>query len=308
MSLRSTSLTIAFLVVATLFLLGAGPTPPKRPAPPVPPGGVDHVFFFSSGESWLGVQLADITAERARALGMKEEAGAEIRGVLPDSPAAAAGLKEGDAVVEYQGTRIQGVAQLTRMVRETPAGRTVKLQILRNKMPREISVKVSGREEGPQPGPRGRLPHVAMRRFEMEMPEFEIPEMMGPPFGPMVLRLGAQVEDLNDQLGAFFGVKNGEGVLVRSVRKGASGEAAGLRAGDVIVRVGDEKIADHADLRSALRDRSDEPLELTILRERRETTLKLAAPKASSPSSDDEGEDDEDEGEQGDSDHDAEQI
>src|SRR5260221_287065 len=51
MSLRSTSLTIAFLVVATLFLLGAGPPPPKRPAPPAPPGGVDHVFFFSSRES-----------------------------------------------------------------------------------------------------------------------------------------------------------------------------------------------------------------------------------------------------------------
>ncbi len=83
----------------------------------------EKVFFFSSGGAWLGVNIADIDGARAKELGLKEERGADVQTVVPGSPAAEAGIKEGDVILEYQGTKIEGVAQLTRLVRETPAGR-----------------------------------------------------------------------------------------------------------------------------------------------------------------------------------------
>ena len=79
------------------------------------------------GASYLGIGVADITAERAKALNLKEERGAEVTNVAEDSPAAKAGIKEGDVVLEYDGAAVQGIEQLTRLVRETPVGRQVKI-------------------------------------------------------------------------------------------------------------------------------------------------------------------------------------
>ena len=73
------------------------------------------------GSSYLGIGVADITAARAKALNLKEERGAEVTNVAADSPAAKAGIKEGDVVLEYDGAPVQGIEQLTRLVRETPA-------------------------------------------------------------------------------------------------------------------------------------------------------------------------------------------
>src|SRR5947209_4002181 len=92
------------LSVACLILLGvAGPARAARPAPPpaaapeapAPPRG-HNMIFFSSGGSWLGISIADISGERARELKLKEETGAEVKAVMPGSPAEEAGLTTGD--------------------------------------------------------------------------------------------------------------------------------------------------------------------------------------------------------------------
>jgi len=265
---------------------GARPTPPVAPAPPATPEADDpgdRYFFLSAGGSWLGVQIADVSGARVKELGLKEETGAEIRSVLPESPAAAAGLKEQDVIVEYEGARLLGVAQLTRMVRETPPGRMVRLKIIRDGSARDVTVKVAERSASHGPGMRmpGRfhVPHIEIPDIDVEIPDFELSELPGPAFASSFMRLGARVEDLGDQLGVYFDVKNGQGVLIRSVRKGGPGDEAGLRAGDVIVKIDGEAVADHTDLRSALRERGDGPLALTILRDRKETTLKIAPPR-----------------------------
>ena len=296
--------TLAILVttaILALVLLAAAPAraprPPKEPTPPAEapaPPAEDHVFFFSAGGTWLGVQIADIDDDRARELGLKEEMGAEIQDVLPDSPAAVAGLKEGDVVLEYQGTPVQGVTQLTRMVRETPAGRTVRLRVYRDGSSRDVSVKVTEREREHarhrKVMRRVQVPRVVIP--EIDIPEINFPEVPGiEGFGPMrsTLRLGVMVDNLTDQLGQYFGVRDGEGVLVRFVRKGSPAEAAGLRAGDVIVKVDGERISDASDLRRTLRDRRDRETPrddrgnvdatLTIVRERKEQSVKVTMPR-----------------------------
>jgi len=96
---------------------------------------------------------------------------------------------------------------------------------------------------------------------------------------------GATLESLTAQLGDYFGVKNGEGMLVRSVQKGSAAEAAGLRAGDVIVRVGDKKIADNSDWREALRSSKDGKVAVVIMRDKKEQTLSLSVPMRRGPDS-----------------------
>jgi len=291
---------LILVMILSLLLLGAAPSPaaappsgaaasapaanaPAPPAPPAPPTprAERHVFYLSPGSSWLGVSIADIDAQRAGELGLKEERGAEIKAVVSGGPAEAAGLRKGDVLLQYGDARIESVSQVTRLVEETPIGRTVTVRYLRGGTQGTAQVKVSERE-GPT-----RMHDIIKR---IEIPDIEIPDIELPDLDfdlpvialegiPSTLRLGASIETLTPQLGGYFGAPDGKGVLVRSVSKGSSGEKAGLKAGDVILEVDDERIVDASDLRGALRGRRGSDIRLTILRDRRQQTLKVAAPE-----------------------------
>ena len=94
-------------------------------------------------------------------------------------------------------------------------------------------------------------------------------------------RNGVLVENLTPQLGDVFGVKDGEGVLIRSVDKGTPGEAAGLRAGDEIVRVGNQKVASTSDWNRVLHQQKPGPVQVGIMRDKRQHTLSLTVPERS---------------------------
>jgi serine protease Do len=93
------------------------------------------------------------------------------------------------------------------------------------------------------------------------------------------VRSGLMVENLTPQLADFFGAKNGQGVLVRSVDKGSRAEKAGFRAGDVIVRVNGETINDTGDFTRALHDRKENSVTVNVVREKKEQTLTLTLPE-----------------------------
>ena len=281
------------VVLATLLLLAAAPASAARPAPPPSPAPAegpstphpaprpprDHMIFMSSGGSWLGISIADITSGRAKELGMKEETGAEVTSVMPGSPAEEAGVQKKDVILEYQGTRIEGAMQLTRMVRETPPGRTVTLKTLRDGETRMVKVKVAehdGEEHERMFSKRIEIPPI-------EMPDIDLPDIPFLGSVPSSSRLGVSVENLGEQLGEYFGVKSGDGVLVRSVKKGSPAESAGLRAGDVIAKVDGERISDAADLRSALRGHRGKAFPLAIVRDRREQNVTVTLPRPEEP-------------------------
>src|SRR5690242_16152315 len=77
------------------------------------------------GPAYLGVDLRDVTTDRLSALKLKEERGVEVTMVDQDAPAGKAGLKEHDVILTMNGTNVDSVEQLRRMIHETPAGRTV---------------------------------------------------------------------------------------------------------------------------------------------------------------------------------------
>ncbi len=240
-----------------------------------------NMFFFGASGTWLGVTIADVDEERANELGLRDVAGAEVQAVLSGSPAEKAGLKKGDVILTFQDTTVQGVAQLTRLVRETPAGRTVRLELFRNGSTRTVEAEL---EKGGAGHDFTRIVRkIKIPDFEMPDIDFDIPHMIDNIFSAKhgTVLLGVSVESLNGQLREFFGVKGEAGVLVRSVKEKSVAAEAGVRAGDVILRIDDEEIDGPGGLRRALRERKGQTIDITVMRERRERTLTATLPEES---------------------------
>ena len=243
---------------------------------------VAGTVWVESGGSYLGVDTQDVTKERMTALKLKEESGVEVLMVDRDAPAGKAGLKEHDVILEFNGTRLESVEQLRRLIRETPAGRSVALGISREGQPLTLTATLAERKKhynfsfavprtpkAPKPPKPPKMP---------EMPKFSF-VLAGSS------RSGLLVENLTPQLGEFFGVKDGAGVLVRSVEKGSPAEAAGFKAGDIIIRVEQDKVADRGDWRSTMRTHRTGKVSIGIIRDKREQTLSLALPEVKEQSS-----------------------
>jgi serine protease Do len=223
-----------------------------------------------SNGSYLGIGVAEITPERARALNLREERGVEITRVEEESPAAKAGLKQGDVVLEYSGQRVEGVEQFMRIVRETPPGREVRLSVYRNGAAQQITVRTAARKAWFS----SRSGEHAVEIPRIELPEIRIPDVPRPLMSWRSSFLGIEAESLDAQLAEYFGVK--EGVLVRSVASGSPAEKAGLRAGDVIVRVEDKTVSTPGEVSSAVRSaRSKKSVTPTAVRDKKEMLVAL---------------------------------
>jgi membrane-associated protease RseP (regulator of RpoE activity) len=228
------------------------------------------------GSSYLGVDIADVSPERLGELKLKEEHGAEVTMVDQDAPAGKAGLHEHDVIVSLNGTAIESAAQLRRMIKETPAGRVVNLGISRDGQPLTIKVQLADRHKSMAWEPQV---HVDIPRIPdiPAMPDFDIPVSVVVVHSSA--RSGLMVENITPQLGEFFGVKGGNGVLVRSVEKGSRGEKAGFHAGDVVVKVNNQPVHDTSDFTHALRSSSGSTAAVTVMREKREQNLTLTLPE-----------------------------
>src|SRR5258708_6080359 len=253
------------------------------------PGVQSQDFNFvigDDGSSWLGVETHEVTADKAKELKLSAERGVVLGKIVPDSPAAKAGLKENDVVTEINGQRVEGAAQFRRMIREIPAGRTIQITVWRDGRSQTVSATLGKSEErrhamkmvAPTPG-----------TFAFRMPDIpEIPPMEwngNMVFGGGQPRLGIDAEDLTGQLGTFFGAPEGEGILVRDVNSGSPAEKAGVKAGDVITSLNGERIRTVGELReklSAKREDKDRTVKLGILRNKSEIslTVELPAPAA----------------------------
>lgn len=243
-----------------------------------------RVFVHSMDEEsgWLGVEISEVTAEKAKDLRLSPARGVIVSDVEPESPAAKAGLKENDVITKYDGQTVEGTVQFRRMVRETPPGRTVTLTISRNGASQEISVELGdrgaffGKKMEGKMRDFGNAYAFKTPNFEFNMPDFGtfgVTDMHTP-------MLGISAEDLSGQLGAYFGAPDNAGILVREVRSGTPAEKAGLKAGDVIVKIDGKPVRTLAELREQLRDKSDaKSVNLGVFRKGSEISVPLTIEK-----------------------------
>lgn len=229
--------------------------------------------------SYLGVDTRDITPDRLSDLHLKEERGVEITMVDQDAPAGKAGLQERDVILTLNGENVQSVEQLRRMIREIPPGRVVTLGISRDGQPMTMKITLADRKNEFSYSFSRNAAELADKARQLKdfTLDLDIPSSI------VVVRSsgrsGLTLENLTPQLSEFFGAKNGDGILVRSVEKGSRADKAGFRAGDVIIKVNGETIHDTGDFTHALRSRKDSSVSVGILRERREQTVTLPLPE-----------------------------
>lgn len=225
-----------------------------------------QILITDSGSGYLGVQISEVTAEKVKELKLSAERGVLVNLVEADSPAAKAGLKANDVIIEFNGQRVEGTVQFRRMVGETPSGRTVQLTVWREGRTQQISVQLGDRRDQLT----GRVSVFGPRDFDLRMTLPRIAAVIGTP------RLGISGEDLSGQLGNYFGVPEGKGVLVREVTSGSPAEKAGIKAGDVITKIDGERVTSLNEMRDKLRDkREKKTVGVTVIRKGTETSLNV---------------------------------
>ncbi len=222
--------------------------------------------------SYLGVHIDQVSPQAVSALKLTDTNGALVTYVDQDGPACRAGLKNNDVVVGFNGSSVQSPAQLQDMIHNTAAGKTVSLTVVRDGQKKNINVTlgawpsaVAHAQSFAAP-----LPPVAFAGSAMASPAF--PDVEVPAFVALTSRHGIVVENLTPQLSEFFGVPHNQGLLVRSVEMGSPAEAAGLKAGDVIVKVNNEVVHDMADWRRAMRARAGK-IQVAVVRDKHEQTI-----------------------------------
>ena len=257
----------------------------------------------------LGVMVSDVNPSTVAGAGVPAATGVRIDEVNEDSPAEKAGIKAGDIVVDYDGERVRSARQFTRLVQETPGGRSVAIGLVRDGKKQTVNATPDTArmawnfnwEPGAgnwEQGYRGfhfrGLPEFKFdyddrmpRRFEYRLPEeFRIP-VPGSRFPSSRGRLGVSVQSITPELAEYFGAKNG-GALVSSVARESAAAKAGIRAGDVIVSINGKAVSGPDQLVDELENITGEAT-IVVLRDKKEVTLKAtierprpAAPRAGS--------------------------
>jgi serine protease Do len=263
----------------------------QTPQQPKAPGErrAPQIFFDSSfGGSFLGVETEEITKENFSRFGLNQVRGVAVERVLENSPAEKAGLQANDVIVRFNGEDVTGTRKLTRLISEVAPDHQARLTVLRGGSEREITVTIGKREfakfsgsgfkfeDFPALKNMPEIPRVPAVPHVEAFPEFKEGEPGAFFYRAQASRqIGVGVSSLTKQLGEYFGVAEGKGLLINSVRANSPAEKAGLKAGDVIVEVDGKEISGNFDLIRALGEKKEGDVNLTIIRDRNRQTIRV---------------------------------
>jgi len=195
--------------------------------------------------AWLGVSIQNIDDRTAKAMKIENRTGVLIGSIVKDGPAEKAGVEIGDVIIEFDGEKVKNVSHLQILVSSSEVGKEKEVVIVRGKKLKTIKVKLE------------------------EMPG----NMAGQSSGTSdsTTKLGLTVEELSLTLARQYGVDSDEdGVLVTAV-EGDSEAGKAIRAGDLIQRIGDQKIKNLDDYNKALKESAGEYI--LVLVKRKENTF-----------------------------------
>jgi serine protease Do len=255
------------------------------------PGGAAGTPSRST-QGYLGVDLRDVTEDQIGALKLKEARGAEVISLDHDGPGCKAGMQLHDVILQMNGTVVEGGEQLRRMLRETPAGRQVTFVISRDGQQRSITTQLANREEVerkaweqryivPEPAESSSSAYVhAGNGFFRSAPSAATGALKGTHnlLGTTLIvsssYTGAKLEVMGPQLAEFFGAQ-GAGLLVRSVDANSPAAVAGLRAGDVVVKVNSLPVSSGTDWMKTIHENRGKAVNVVVIRDKKEKSLTL---------------------------------
>ena len=261
--------------------------------------------------SFLGVQTVDVNKENFAKFGLSGVRGVAVEKVLPDSPAKAGMLQDGDVIIRFNGEEVTGYRKLTRLISETAPDHQAKITVLRGGAEKELTVTM------------GKQPKMQMGSFEMSLPRvMEAPLMlerrpMPGPGGPLVRgmplvmglprggaendnevflwesdgdsaqfvfgssrQIGVGMSNLTKQLGEYFGVADGKGVLVSGVEANSPAAKVGMKAGDVIVEINGKAISNPIEMVRAIDEKKEGEISVTFIRDKNRQTVKVTPEKS----------------------------
>jgi len=174
---------------------------------------------------YLGIIIQQLTPDLAHSFGMAPRQGILVAQVSPDSPAAKAGLRQGDVIIAHDGQPVTDVGAFRNHIALTPPGQATRLTLVREGREQEVSLNV------------GTLNKEALTAAESTQD---------------AASLGLTVQTLTPQLADQFGATPGEGVVVTAVKPGSIAARTGIEAGTVILQVNQQPLSSAADFKHAL--------------------------------------------------------
>lgn len=255
---------------------------------------------LADDDGYLGVMLQDINSSMAKALQLDDDAGVLVSQVIDDSPADEAGLEDGDVILEFDGRTIEDGGDLRRVVRRTDPGDEVEVVVLREGERRTIDVEIGEAGDGAfWVSKDDNVWFGKDQDFEFEFDDDVYVERFGDGDDARVIikrlhdgdhdvdvyvhgmntdrgYMGVHLDDLSEQLGEYFGVDDGDGALITEVIDDSPAAAAGLEAGDVIVKLDGEDIESANDLHDAMRHTEvEQEVAVEVMRKGRSKELEV---------------------------------
>ncbi len=244
----------------------------------------------AQGQGYLGVDIRTVSDGSVKDLHLREAHGAVVIMVDHDGPAWKAGIREHDVVQSVNGASVDSEEQLRHLLREMQPGRTVQIGISREGSTQTLSATMANRDDIgrraweqhyvlPAPSdsvnvaddaPASVPPPVAQGKASRYFGHSLMPGHLLPYFPSYT---GATVDEIGPQLAEYFGLNGRPGLLVHSVDNNSPAAAAGMHAGDVVLRVNGTAMANRSDWNRALHDSKGRTVSVVVMREHREQTL-----------------------------------
>jgi serine protease Do len=281
---------------------------PEQPRQPEKTAKGQVFSFQFDGGSYLGIEPQEVTKDNFGKFGLSSVRGVAVEKVVENSPAAQAGLQTGDVIIKFEGEEVESVRKLSRLIAEVAPDHQVRLTILRNGNEQEITATMGKREvpamfngnfrtEFPNMPTMPKMENFPNIQTMPKLPEgqlFPKVQVMPPNMNGDALiwkgdgegfffganrQIGVSVSSLSKQLGEYFGVAEGKGLLVNNVRENSPAAKAGLKAGDVIVEADGKEVKNNVDLIRVLNDKKEGEVQLTIVRDRNRQTVRVTPEK-----------------------------
>jgi membrane-associated protease RseP (regulator of RpoE activity) len=227
----------AFLVVAVIVLLA---------------GTLALLAAEKPEHGYLGVSLQSLDSAGKEKLGVKN--GVEVISVEKESAASKAGIRENDIIQLVNGEKIRDAQDLVDIIAELAPGAAVKIGLWREGKAQDVTAVLGEYQQ--------------RKHFIWNGKRLPMIKSSG-------AYLGIVLQELNPDLAPYFNVKTGEGVLIISVEKETAAEKAGLKAGDVIVQMGEKTVKAAAAVHEVLADlKKGDTIAITVIRHGKKETLK----------------------------------